>query len=198
MRTVTKSLLTLPVALFLTSVPGRADTFIFNDLNDIISLTQVGSNDTFSGGCTLESCYLLVSTKNPSQEALRLFPILYVAIADPGGATFSDAIVAEQPIDVVFATYAISFASDPTPPSGTNCRDLTPPGCQMTEDGTFQTAGTVNWFSPGTSTVVRTDTLIFASDASLPDSETPEPSSLLLFATGLLTLVTFTLSKQGR
>jgi hypothetical protein len=70
-------------------------------------------------------------------------------------------------------TMRLVFSSDADPP-------ITPcgvffGGCQLTEDGSVQTAGTITWFN-ATTGVTTIDTVQFQSDTT----EVPEPASILL------------------
>lgn len=104
-----------------------------------------------------------------------------VGIGGPTDSLASDAIVVIAPEDQ--QSYELQFISDPSgdlaASTSISCDEI-PGGCQITEDGTVQTAGTVTW-SDGT-----VDTIKFQSDVD--PVVVPEPSSMLLLLTGFVAL----------
>jgi len=164
--------------------PASADTITFIDTNNTITVSQDGSQHTVMvldqfgdpGSCATETfqCHIFITA------GINITPMTTPAMSlniseagiDPALAV-SD-YVAENPTP---KSYFVLFASDrPADPSSTI--GLSPiPGPSITETGDVQTAFTLTW-SDGS-----TDTIRFQSDL-----DTPEPSSLLLLASGLAVL----------
>src|SRR5260370_18841241 len=118
LRPLTKSFLTLVGGLLLIPVPGRADTFTFNDLTEaMISVTQVGSSDSFSSQiCTFEEWEVAVLSSDPN-ATIRSVSGSNIFVSESDGVNISDQlglglIVNTNSIDIGYIT---SISSDPNP-----------------------------------------------------------------------------------
>jgi len=174
MSPLTKSFLTLAGGLLLIPVPSRADTFTFNDLTTF-SVTQVGSSDTLviqqcSMFSTSEICDISVTSNDPSATVTSTSGGPGFSIGEPDGVNVSDDTGLGLFANGATNGWDSEFRSGSDLSSGV-CNG----NCRVLENGLVQQAFTITW-SNGT-----TDTVQFVSDV-----ETPEPSSLVLLATGLL------------
>ena len=183
--------LAAPVAflVFLFAVqPASADTITFVDTTNTITVTHSGSqhnvvlfntqtstpgscSDTESFQCDIFITSPTGATPTSSTTGLNVSE----AGVDPTQAV-SDSVFAQQNA----TSYLVIFASDPPGDPGA-VLGLTPlPGApSISETGGVQTAFTLSW-SDGTS-----DTIQFQSDLD----PVPEPGTLILFASGLVSVM---------
>jgi hypothetical protein len=172
----------LPAVLlaFLLGPPAaKADTFVFNDLSETITVsgpspvTCTTPPDIVPG----EVCAITISPPDGAASVEGL-GTLHPLIAEPDGVTISDVLFASGPFPggLSFQEVFISDHSESTP----DLCAVSPDGCRLTENGQIQTVGTVTWLDVGGATL-RTDTIEFASDIS----DVPEPASWLLVLSGL-------------
>jgi hypothetical protein len=172
------------------------ETIIFQDQTDTVSVSQTGTGGgQYSCNPSAESPLCRFApppapppgyTFNSSSTLINngFFNILELGTTD----TLSDQITLSYTLSGV-----IEFDSDSDPGS------LGPANCGssgvicVTEDGTVQTAGTIIW-SPSSSTDCSSssttcivDTIKFQSDLDTPS--VPEPGTLVLFGSGLISIV---------
>ena len=164
--------------MLLAFSPAQADDIIFNDLTSTLSVTHIGNNhvvtDSFGNldtslnytPCSGELCSIVVfGTSTPPDFGSGVL----LAIQEPSSNLISDVVIGTNPNFP--DTYTLTFAS--YDPAVLSCPAY---GCFIVEDGTVQTLYTVAWGDSST------DTIKF-------QSAVPEPSSLLLFGSGLTGLV---------
>ena len=173
-RGLVNSLATAAVLSFLFPLGAPAATIFFSDLSDTVTFsTDIPSG--VSGSCTGEYC--TVTVLSPGGTASGFFTIFELDWTEPG----QPFVVSDRFCLVLCAVSAsaqsatIDFASD----------DETPLlfGSGTPEDGTIQTALTINWLDVAGNLIGTVD-VKFQSDVS----EVPEPSSALLMLTGLAVL----------
>jgi hypothetical protein len=179
-RAVWATALILSCVLFFNDRPATADTILFNDLSDNVSITPLSSritNLTCGTNALFESCVFTLLP--PSLSATLLSPgsmTLLIAEA-PGPSNASDEIALSIPLQPGGGV-GFNFFSD-VDMSTTRIADCnTPPVvvlCNVFENGAVQTAFQLFW-SNGT-----IDTIQFQSDV-------PQPASWLLLLGGLATL----------
>jgi hypothetical protein len=172
-----RSLHLLTLALLATA--AKADTIVFDEAMG--PLTVSGSSRLTNVSCKTiveaQAFRCIARLLGPPGAVLvsetDLFsPGTDEGVAEPG---FPPQTAADGGLDSAFlpgnTTVDLQFFDNFTPFIGFGaCAD----GCPITEDGTFQTMGTITW-SDGT-----VDTIQFHGET------VPEPSSLVLFATGLI------------
>jgi hypothetical protein len=174
------------VPLFLS-----AGTITFRDLSD--TLTYVDDTGRAPNlNCTatsVEECFgnLSAPAGDHAQQGA-----LFANIMEPGTTSISDK-VSRQGSDPSFV--ALTFTSDSTS-SGESGLGLCSAngGCSITEDGTVQTAFTINWLDAN-GNIVTTDTIKFQSDVSEVPG-VPEPSALLLVGIGGAAILLVALRKR--
>jgi len=171
----------LLLAFLLSPPAAKANTFVFNDLSDTVTASGPGGSSVpCAAPLVPEQCQFDISPPVGTKEE-SAFGI--IDISDPGGITVSDEVTSIFNISTGGIT--VAFQSDSSEsPLGLCVATLTG-GCQLTETGDVQMAGTLTWSGgagcPPTCTTLRTDTIEFASDTT----EVPEPASWLLVLTGL-------------
>jgi hypothetical protein len=180
-----KKVLTLAllfVAPFLVTVQLRADTFIFNDLSDTGSITQIGSLSTLTidNGNGTEAITYTIS--RPGSTIVSGGSIN--ALSEPGDPTLlSDALQIHSGYTGT-SSVLIDVLSNGETISSINF--LCASGCPA-ETGLPQELGTITWVDNVTG-LQTTDSLQVQSDPSESSSPVPEPSSLLLLSSGLLSV----------
>ena len=178
---------------FATPVPPPPSglTVTFNDLTDSLTATAVGDTGRLSGGCSFsyslgeETCDTEIvapsgfqfssSTGFPGLEPFQ-GGILRIGETALTSGLLSDEIFAGAP---ALSLVLLDFGSDLNDNIG-SCNATSP--CQLVENGQVQVAGTITWVDANG--VPVTDTVQFQSDVE-PTSTVPEPTSLVLLATGL-------------
>jgi hypothetical protein len=162
------------VVLFSGAISASAQTpltITFNDLTDTLSVSPSGS-----GSCEVsriaESCTVnLVAPSAGYTFGSTTLPFLYQI--GEGNAKLSDSLVyLPNPLIGTPTSVKLTFLSD---------TELVLPclgGCNVIEDGTAQTIGTITWTKANSPDIVQT--INFQSDV------TPEPASLMLFGSGLV------------
>jgi hypothetical protein len=183
------------------AMPGNADTFIFHDLTDVITVERIGTGPTLfsptghflpNPGVAEYATFTLnrndgTRIVSPSSVATGIDTgILILGPGEPFSPPISmgsDVLVwtglGEAPCAVGDFTCSVSFGffSDvDNPPPGASFPGFpySPVGT-MTEDGSVQTALNVVW-SDGTVDIIKFES----------DNDVPEPSSLLLALTSFL------------
>ena len=178
----------LPVALILLGLlvfadgAARADTILFRDLTDSVSVTPISSRmaDLVCDTTTLfESCVLSLRPPSPSATLLSPGPLTVLIAETAGPSLASDQISVGVFLDPSLGV-SLNFFSDTEASPGSIGLCNTPPvivAC-MVETGAVQTAFLLVW-SDGT-----VDTVQFQSDV-------PQPASWLLMVSGLATMWQF-------
>jgi len=189
-------LVALSYLSFFVPSPLEATTFtlIFHDLTDTLTVTAGGRELT--GACSTASGEELCAVELPPPVTPTGFATLVSVVPASGSFGPGNQIDIAEPNNTKFVSdeftlgfdltsikpqaVDVGFFSDLEAPFIFLCnRTLAP--CQLTEDGTVQTAATATW-SDGT--VVNIE---FQSDVDEGGSTTvPEPSSIILLATGVL------------
>jgi len=159
----------LLLILLLAGSPVIADTILFNDLTENVSITTTSTrvNDVSCGTDSLsEFCVLTLNP--PSPTAILLTPPATIGIAEAGSTNGSDEIAHGQIIGTQMAVFNFFSDLDPGAPIITCLPPVT--NC-LEETGGVQTAFQLFW-SDGT-----VDTIQFQSDV-------PGPPSWLLLLVG--------------
>jgi hypothetical protein len=186
-----------------------ADTFTITDTSDNLSFTTstrvIPTNTTACGNFSLSGEACIVDITAPAANATVVEPgtssnplplRTNILIGGPGESLISDSIHVDPesqtslPTGLVFGpcgsncpAYHLVFLSDSETTALSalgntqTCADFG--GCQLTEDGMQDTAGTITW-NNGTS-----DTIVFQSDRETTPPTVPEPSSIMLLLPGL-------------
>ncbi len=159
------------VVLFITVSSATADTILFNDLTDNVSITTISTRVT-AISCGINSLFEFCdfTLAPPSSTATLLSPSAATfGIAEAGSTSASDEIAYGQIVGSQILTF--NFFSDLDP--GATIATCSPPitNC-LVETGAVQTAFQLFW-SNGT-----VDTIQF-------QSEVPELPSIILLAIGM-------------
>lgn len=166
--------------------PAIGATITFNDLSDTLSVTIASDNDPptrvitgITCGTTLDTEFCQITQVRAPLGATLISPVPKdIFVGDPDGIHISDFLGFQG---TALTNASLVFQSDvDTSPLGL-CEEVG--GCRVTENGVIQTVATLTW-SDGT-----TDTIRFQSDV---DGAVPDPSSIVLLATGLLGLAGLT------
>jgi len=164
----------------------RAGTIAISDLTDSVTVTDNGSTNgrfallTCPG--TTESCSFSLSAPSGTtsfgitQDVNIFEDATLTSVSD----TLQHVLTCGTPI-------CFQFTSDGEAPLSALLG-----AASIVENGTFQTAITVNYFNP--SSLIGTDTITFQSDVE--PSPVPEPSSLLLLLTAVALLGAVRYRKQ--
>jgi PEP-CTERM motif-containing protein len=189
MRHLSSAFLTCLILGSLAVGSARADTITFVDTSNTITVTHDGSDHTVAlfntqtssfGSCSADETFQCDVFISSPAGATTASPPTSLNIAEAGvDPTLAVSDYLDVPTIEDSPSYLVIFASDrPNDPSSTI--GLTPiPGPVTTETGGVQTAFTLSW-TDGTS-----DTIRFQSDLD----PVPEPGTLTLFGSGILSLV---------
>jgi hypothetical protein len=173
--------LTLVAVLTIGARASSADTLLFEDTGDTLSVVSTSSR--ISGGCNdvFEECNARISAPPGYRFAFSTFFDTFPRaglgvgfnLAEPGGQFVSDSVW--TPTSEPSTLLLVGFASD---------IDGAPPilcstdvyRCQVIEDGTVQTVGSVTWMPISGIGAFITDSAQVQSDVDVP-----EPWSIALF-----------------
>ena len=170
---------------------SRADTVTFLDATEHLTLGTDSSRITVTCQDSPESCDVILAAPSNGATFQSSSIGIPIFISDQNGFISDILQLVLHPAftnGVPYDTVEITFFSDSDTASnsdfGLNCHLFGNP-C-IVESGAVQSAGTVTWSD---NTV---DTIQFQSDAG-PDNPTPtpEPATLALFGSGLLSMVSF-------
>jgi PEP-CTERM motif len=177
----------LAVGIFaLTAFPARADDVTFLDSTDSVTASTTSSRITTVGTCGAivggaEQCVVTIAA--PTNY-------LFNGINGSSGTDFADLRYTEQDFSSISDEITITslvpnqvsvvFTSDTSEGAGLGPCVLSPL-CIGVESGSVETAATLDWTNLIGGHI--TDTISFQSDVETP---APEPSSLVLFGSGLL------------
>src|SRR5579859_2239030 len=160
-----------------TSAP---ETIFIDDSTDTMSVSQSGDTRLIiTTACVNGESFSCVLTA-PSGMTLQSTSFDNVFLTEPGTLNISDFI--EVAAVIPSTSQTIHVESDTDPSTFGACTNLAVQRC-IPETGDFQTVDTITW-TDGTNTI--TDTLEVRSDLETPT--VPEPASLLLLGTGLLSI----------
>jgi hypothetical protein len=164
--------------VMLMAVRLYADDITFLDGTDSVSVSSSSSRILFSS-CLLEVCSVTLSgPANASTFSVGGSGVSFAAeIAEPGSIKISDEIDVNPNLPDLTKVF-VDFFSDHEN-RGIPCNVVG--GCQLTEDGTVQTAVQITWLD-NTGAVVAVDNIKFQSDVAV--TPVPEPASVLLLLTG--------------
>jgi hypothetical protein len=189
------------VCFVLAAQSAKADDIVFNDITDTISVTgaATGRLTVVSCGAEIATCIVTLGNSNGitlapaativSTTLLPTFLMAESTSTTAAGTPVSDGLstvnLSGSTSLLGATTLVFTFHSDPPPLTlGGPEINLAPcpvtqldgvHGCNVTENGTPQLAGTITW-SNGT-----VDNIFLASD-----SVEPEPATLILFGSGLV------------
>ncbi len=153
---------TLLFILLLAGSPVTADTILFNDLTENVSITTTSTRvSDVSCGTNSLSEFCLLTLNPPSPTAILLTPPATIGIAEAGSTNGSDEIAHGQIIGTQIAVFNFFSDLDPGAPIITCSPPIT--NC-LVETGGVQTAFQLFW-SNGT-----VDTIQFQSDVPGPTS----------------------------
>ncbi len=179
-----KSVVALTVFLFflLAQSPATADTILFSDLTDNVSVsttsTRVGGL-SFGVTSLFESCvFTLLPPGFPAATLISGAPVTIFIAESPGPSSVSDEISISGPALPPGIGLGINFFSDVDTNPGSLGQCFTPPivvACGIVENGAIQTAAQLFW-SDGT------------IDAIQFQSGIPEPPSWMLLLLAFLAL----------
>ena len=174
------------VVFICAAIPASATvtpvTITFNDATDVLS----ASGATCGGSIVLvaliaESCTVTLTPPPGYSLGSPTLPFLYLIGEGTGAnAKISDSIVLLPVYDSntnTLTSIQLTFVSDQDGVVGLPCSPFGFGRCNITEDGTVQTAGTITLTKTNFPDIV--DTIKFQSDV------VPEPASLMLFGSGL-------------
>jgi hypothetical protein len=189
---LTFSTLVITLLTILMTGPARADNVIFHDTTDTVTATTSASDPTnpritisqcgittpdpvFGTGLLLEACTATVSAPSGATAISLTGP--FSTVFGEGDGTVSDFIASTFNLP----TTTIEFLSDTS--VGIPCSGA----CVVTEDGTVQSFGTLTWLDKN-GAVLATDNVSFQSDVEV----VPEPASVALLGSGLLSIIGYT------
>ena len=169
----------LMVCSMLAAETAKADTIVFHDLTDTVTVDGSSRLAPVSPAvvmCVGELCTVRLNAPTGYTFSSTTLPLLY-RIAESAGGTVSDRLL--HPVFVVGSSFVqFTFDSDVFEPGVVPC--TTPGGvgtCDVVENGLLQLAGTITWSKTGSPNII--DSVGFESDV------VPEPASLILFGSGL-------------
>jgi hypothetical protein len=192
------------VCLVLVAQSAKADDIVFNDLTDTYSVTGAVSDVLTVVACGVEPgiCTVTLSKPGYTISGTTLLPTFLMAESTSTtapGTPVSDGLNSLPPggsvggvTSLVGASSVVfTFHSDPPPlVTGGPEINLGPcpilqidlvVGCNVTETGLPQLAGTITWTSGTIVLPTTTDNIIIQSDGV-----EPEPATLILFGSGLV------------
>jgi hypothetical protein len=166
---------------FLQPSAAVAGTIFFNDSNDPPFVTT-DTTGRVSGGCVpvgaTNVCTITLLPPSPPPEGGTSFQqTLNILEMAPGNLnTISDTLTINPTLDANFNVLSFTLVFT----SGDNLSSVG--GNIMREDGTVQTASSINWFSP-TGSIAASDLIQFQS-TDIPSTASPEPATALLMLAG--------------
>lgn len=170
---------TCSFGVLLLLAPAKADTIIFHDLVDTLTVEQIGTDSTIVSICNTinvgntERCSIAVTRLTLNVDFTPI-PAVYIREAGAPVGQFSD--VLSPPSTISINSYSFFFDSnlDGVPISGpTNCGAPGSNCIYMDETGSVQTAFTLNWRNSA-GAIVGSDLIRFESDVE--GGAVPEPS----------------------
>jgi hypothetical protein len=162
----------LMFCFMLAAQSAKAGDITFNDATDVLSVSGATCGSIFAP--IPESCTVTLTAPTGYSFGSTTLPFLYLIGEGTGiNAKISDSIAFLPGSNSV----TLTFLSDADGVVGLPCSPFGVGRCNITEDGTVQTAGTITWTKSGSADIV--DTIKFQSDV------VPEPASLMLFGSGL-------------
>src|SRR5437879_7508862 len=184
----------LQVCFMLAVRSAKADTITIVDTTDTTTVTLTGGNDTFLGGGTVFTCaetapcIIDIRRAGATQVRTSLNFLLSYTLAEPSTPTQeSDTL----DTSTVGAGPEFTFNSDRPPVGGTEatlgpCPSVAGvPTCSATEAANGNLVpGFILWEDSNGIPVGPSDTVIVQSDIEA-GGQVPEPSSLILFGSGL-------------
>jgi len=191
---------TMMIGLMFGSVVVRADTLVFKDLTD--NLTVETTSARISGCAPLplvEGCDATISAPAGfvfghsdlfDTGGFAVTPDNGFNIAEPNGQIVSDTI--GTPTTFPVSSIVVEFVSDSDSAPPFICHMLPVQACPLIETGDVQDVASVTWTDHLGNTV--TDTIQFQSDVS----DVPEPSAVLLFVTVIVALSIIRFRKRFR
>jgi hypothetical protein len=193
----------IAVSLFLSGIlclavqSAKADTFTFLDSTDTLSIQS--SSGVTTVGCSGETCNLTInppsgySFDSYTGPGLQQAGDYFLGIAEPGVALPTTHFLSDEisvfPPSTALGPRQVTFGSDTNETTLNTCTNIIVVDCQVTETGGVQFGVTINWRNNSTGAVDKTDTINFHSDVETPT--VPEPGTLVLFGSGLVSIVGF-------
>lgn len=173
------------------------ETILFDDSTDTMSVSQSGGSRLVLSGACPNGESAVCDLTAPTLLSPFVFSVLstsfvndgpnngFLFITESGTSTVSDFFQVDLGTIRFFSSTDISTFGSCTNPSLETC---------IAETGTIQTAGTITW-SDGTRcddshTTCVVDTIQFRSDLEAA-SAVPEPGTLVLFGSGLVSMLGF-------
>lgn len=189
MKAVTCYLAVAALTMLSLCTTSRADTVVFLDATEHLTFGTDSSRITVTCQDSPESCDAILAPPSSGATYQTSSFIDPIFISDQNGFISDMLQISLIPAAISglpYETVDITFSSDSDIASnsifGQNCHKFS--NQCIVENGDVQFAATITWSD---NTV---DTILFQSDAG-PDNPTPEPATLTLFGSGLLSMVGF-------